>query len=129
MSNSRPTSPADQATTVADLRALVERFVTERDWHKFHDAKNLSMSLAIEAAELMEHFQWTRSDELPALLADPQRRAAVLDEIADVACFLLGLVNVLDADLAAAVHAKMEKNARKYPADQYRGWYEKPPRT
>jgi dCTP diphosphatase len=116
----------DQTVTVAELRNLVTDFVAERQWQKYHDPKNLAMSIAIEAAELMEHFQWVRSDEVPAVLANPQARAEVIDEIADVACYLLSLANALDLDLSTAVTAKLAKNAAKYPADRFRGRYYKP---
>ena len=116
----------DATTTLADLRRQMANFVAERQWHSYHDAKNLSMSIAIEAAELMEHFQWVRSDEVPAVLANPQSRAEIVDEIADVACYLLSLANALDIDLSTAVTAKLAKNAAKYPADRFRGRYYKP---
>lgn len=116
----------DSTSTVADLRDIVRDFVAERAWETYHDAKNLSMALSIEAAELMEHFQWARNDELAPLLTDAEKRAAVAEEIADVACFLLALCNVLTIDLSAALAAKMEKNRTKYPADQFRGRYFKP---
>ncbi len=117
---------ADQTATVAELRELVADFVAERQWQGYHDPKNLAMSIAIEAAELMEHFQWVKSDELPALLADDKRRAGVRDEVADILCYVLALANVLELDLAAALRDKMTKNAAKYPADQFRGRYFKP---
>ena len=116
----------DESTTVADLRRVVADFVAQREWQHYHDAKNLSMAVAIEAAELMEHFQWVRNDELPALLADARLRAQICDEFADVTCFLLSLANALDVDLSEAVRAKVEKNAAKYPADRFRGQYFKP---
>jgi NTP pyrophosphatase (non-canonical NTP hydrolase) len=116
----------DSSTSVAQLRELVARFVAEREWEIFHDPKNLSMSLAIEAAELMEHFQWSRSDEIARLLDDSAKKAAVAEEVADVAAFLLALCNVLDLDLSAALEAKMHKNAAKYPAEEFRGRYSKP---
>lgn len=117
----------DSATTVRELRELVARFVAEREWQRYHDPKNLSMALAIEAGELMEHFQWARSDELAPLVADPGLRAAIRDELADVMCFALALANVLDLDLAAAIETKMASNVAKYPAAEYRGRYTKPP--
>ncbi len=117
----------DESTTVAQLRQLLAHFVAERQWEKYHDAKNLAMSIAIEAAELMEHFQWARNDELPELLGDPARRAAVTDEMADVACYLLSLANALDIDLSSAVRDKIARNAAKYPAEKFRGHYFKPP--
>lgn len=114
---------SDASTTIADLRGLMARFVDERDWRQFHDPKNLSMSIAIEAAELMEHFQWVRSDALGAIADDPALRIAISEEIADVGCYLLALCNTLDIDLSAAIVAKMSKNAAKYPADEFRGKY------
>jgi dCTP diphosphatase len=116
----------DTDTTLADLRKLVAEFVTARQWHRYHDPKNLSMAIAIEAAELMEHFQWIRSDELAALLQDEARRAAIIDELADVACYLIALTNALGVDLSSAVTAKVAKNAAKYPAERFRGRYFKP---
>jgi len=117
---------ADDGMTVAAIRKVMADFVAEREWHCYHDAKNLSMSIAIEAAELMEHFQWVRNEELGALLEDRDRRADITDEVADIACYLLALANALDIDLSTAVVNKMVKNAAKYPADEFRGCYYKP---
>jgi dCTP diphosphatase len=116
----------DETTPIAELRTLVRQFVAERQWQGYHDPKNLSMSIAIEAAELMEHFQWVRSEELPALLADAAKREQIADEIADIQCYLLALANVLDLDLSTALTGKMCKNRAKYPAEQFRGRYYKP---
>ena len=116
----------DQTTTVADLRGRLAQFVADRQWQGYHDAKNLAMAIAIEAAELMEHFQWVRSDEVPAVVANPAAREKIGEEIADVACYLLSLVNALDFDLAAIVEAKIRRNEQKYPADRFRGRYFKP---
>jgi dCTP diphosphatase len=80
----------------------------------------------IEAAELMEHFQWVRNDELPALLENASKRAEIAEELADVTCYVLSLANVLNIDLSSAVLGKIAKNARKYPADKFRGRYLKP---
>jgi dCTP diphosphatase len=110
----------DDQTTVAELKRLVAEFVAQRDWQQFHDPKNLSMAIAIEAAELMEHFQWLRSDEL-AEATSPEHLNAIQDELADVAAFLLSLANVLEIDLSAALQRKMAKNADKYPTDRFRG--------
>jgi NTP pyrophosphatase (non-canonical NTP hydrolase) len=113
----------DTSTTLADLRDLIRRFVDERDWRQFHSPKNLSMALAIEAAELMEHFQWIDIAQSRAAALDSEKLAAIQDELADVLCYALALANELDIDLAAAVRAKMVKNASKYPAEEYRGRY------
>jgi dCTP diphosphatase len=114
----------DPTTTVGMLRERVAAFVAQRQWQRYHDAKNLSMSIAIEAAELMEHFQWARSDELSEVMADPAA-AEVADELADILAFVLALANATGIDLAAALERKMEKNELKYPADEFRGRYSK----
>lgn len=121
-----PTAGTDDSTTVAQLRQLVARFVAEREWERYHDPKNLSMALAIEAAELMEHFQWLRSDELDTVLQEPKIRAEIREELADVLAFTLALANRLGLDVSTALTDKMAKNAAKYPADQFRGSYRKP---
>jgi NTP pyrophosphatase (non-canonical NTP hydrolase) len=121
----------DSQTTVEELKQLVAQFVDERDWAQFHTPKNLAMALAIEAAELMEHFQWLAPDESRGVAHDTARRAAVAEELADVVCYALAMANELGIDVAAAMQDKMVKNAAKYPADQYRGRWgagdERPP--
>lgn len=117
---------SDETVTVAELRRLLAEFVAERQWEKYHDPKNLSMAIAIETAELMEHFQWIRSEELPELLADAERRREIAEEVADVACFLLSLANALELDLSDTIRSKLEKNRAKYPPTLFRGNYYKP---
>ena len=109
------TTKDDATTTVAELKVVVQQFVDERNWRKFHNAKNLSMSLAIEAAELMEHFQWLTTDEVVA--GQQQNFAEIADELADVTCYALAIANVLHIDLTQAVNGKMVKNRLKYPAE------------
>src|SRR3954454_24755283 len=101
---------ADTTTTVAELKELMRRFVAERAWEPYHSPKNLVMGLAVEAAELMEHFLWVDAEASRALAQEPARRAAIADELADVACHLLNLSNVLGIDLSDAIAAKMAKN-------------------
>ena len=101
----------DAATTIADLKELVRRFVEERAWQPFHSPKNLAMGIAVEAAELMECFLWI---DLPASYEaanEPARRELIADEMADVFCYLLNLSNVIGIDLSEALRAKMVKNA------------------
>jgi NTP pyrophosphatase (non-canonical NTP hydrolase) len=105
---------SDADTTIQDLRAEIHQFNDDRDWHQFHTPKNLAASIAIEAAELLKHFQW--SDE-PAPNPSPQ----LLEELADVIVYCLTLSNVLGIDLSQAVRQKIARNALKYPADEYRG--------
>ena len=114
---------SDATTTVADLREIVREFVDQRDWQQFHAPKNLSMALAIEAAELMEHFQWLDVEASRQLPADPARLAAAAEELADVLGYGLALANELGIDVADTIRAKMIKNAEKYPASEFRGRY------
>src|SRR3954466_3357565 len=116
----------DENTTVAELRKLVADFVAERDWSQFHSPKNVSMALAIEAAELMEHFQWLTTEDSRHLANEPEKLAAIGEELADVIGYSFALANELGVDIASAVRAKMVKNAEKYPAEKYRGRYERP---
>jgi len=111
----------DDQTTIADLRAQAEAFVAERDWAQFHSPKNLSMAIAIEAAELMEHFQWLTVEESRDLVEEGITRGQIVDELADVLIYCLSLANALDVDLSEAIVRKLAHNARKYPADEYRG--------
>ena len=113
----------DATTTIADLREAWRQFIAERDWETFHSPKNLAMGLAVEAAELMEHFLWVENEESRSVAHDPARLVQVADEMADVAGFLFCLCNVLGVDLSDAVAAKMAKNALKYPAEKFKGRY------
>jgi dCTP diphosphatase len=114
---------SDQSTPLAQLREIVRQFVAERDWQQFHSPKNLSMALAIEGAELMEHFQWLSTEASRALKDDAERREAVGEELADVLCYVLALANELELDLTTTLLRKMEKNVRTYPVDEFRGRY------
>ncbi len=113
----------DTTTTLAELKAAMGRFVAERNWEPFHSPKNLCMGLAVEAAELMEHFLWVDNEESRAARQDPAKLGEIADEMADVTCYLLALSNTLGVDLSEAVLGKLKKNAVKYPAEQYRGRY------
>ncbi|HSA30502.1 MAG TPA: nucleotide pyrophosphohydrolase [Candidatus Omnitrophota bacterium] len=110
------------------IQDKIKKFVKERDWEKFHTPKNLSMSLSIEAAELMEHFQWTNSaEEAAQILKDKRKKFEIEDEVADVAIYLMGFCGLYGIDLEKAVLRKIKKNARKYPAKLVKGRMEKRP--
>ena len=101
------------------LRDALRRFAAARDWQQFHTPKNLAMALAVEAAELLECFQWLTPDESARLKVRDRR--AVEDEVADVLLYLLRLCDMLDIDPLQAARRKMTVNARKYPATRVRG--------
>lgn len=101
------------------IRDTVRTFVTERDWDQFHTPKNLSSALCVEAAELLEHFQWLHTGSADEL--GPAKLEQVRHEMADVLVYLVRLADKLDVNLGAAVEEKMVLNRAKYPADKVRG--------
>ena len=116
---------ADSATTIAELKARVLAFVRERDWEQFHSPKNLSMALAAETGELMEHFLWATPEQSRAIASEPVKRSKIADELADVVIYALEFANITGLDVAAAIEAKMAANAKKYPVEKARGRSEK----
>ena len=102
-----------------DLKEQLRDFARERDWEQFHSPKNLAMALSVEAAELVEHFQWLTEAQSQALAAD--KRDLVAQELADVLLYLVRLADRLDIDLMDAAQRKIVLNAQKYPADKVRG--------
>ncbi len=104
---------------LARLRDIVRQFVDERDWDQFHTPKNLSSALSVEAAELLEHFQWLQKGDAAEL--GEAKLQEVRHEMADVLVYLIRLADKLDVDLHAAVLEKMVLNRAKYPADLVRG--------
>ena len=114
-------APADSRTTVSQLKERVLAFARKRDWEQFHAPKNLSMALAAEAAELMEHFLWASPEESRKVASDPAKRARIAEELADIVIYSLEFANATGLDLSAAIAEKMEANARKYPVEKARG--------
>ncbi len=102
-----------------NLRARINAFVNERDWAQFHTPKNLAMAMIVEAAELVEQFQWDTPAESQQLSAE--KREAVSHELADTFVYLLRIAEVLEIDLIAAANQKIELNALKYPVDKAKG--------
>jgi NTP pyrophosphatase (non-canonical NTP hydrolase) len=106
----------DSDTTFAVVRQRLQKFVVERGWTGYHTPKNLAMSIAIEAAELMEHFQWSTPEGSQRLLEDLAERARVADELADVLIYCLHLANRMDIDVSSAIAAKLARNEARFPA-------------
>lgn len=105
--------------SLTNLRQRIDQFVTERDWAQFHTPKNLSMALIVEAAELVEQFQWNTPEE--SLQLSPEKREAVSHELADTFVYLLRIAEVLNIDLIEAANQKIDLNAKKYPVEKARG--------
>ena len=106
-------------TKLDPLREALRAFTAERDWDKFHSPKNLAIALSVEAAELLEVFQWVTEADSRNL--EPAAKAAASEEIADVLLYLILLSDELGIDPVAAAERKMVANAQKYPADKARG--------
>lgn len=110
-----------------DLANQLKQFASEREWQQFHSPKNLSAALSVEAAELLEHFQWLTEEQSRQL--SPEQLEAVGAEVADVLLYLIQLASALGIDPIAAAQAKLKLNALKYPVDRARGSskkYDKP---
>ena len=107
-------TPATQTLASADIRTA-----QARDWDQFHAPKNLAVAVSVEAAELVEHFQWLTEQQSTSL--SPETRQQVALEMADVFIYLLRLADKLDVDLISAAWCKIDLNAKKYPADEVRG--------
>jgi len=105
--------------SLLQLRDSLRAFAAEREWDQFHSPRNLATALSVEAAELLEPFQWLTDEQSRSL--PPDARAAVEQELADVLLYLVRLADKLDVDLAAAARAKIARNAEKYPVEKSRG--------
>jgi len=104
---------------IESLKLALREFAAERDWAQFHSPKNLAAALTVEAAELLEHFQWLTEEQSRALA--PGELEEVAHELADVMLYLVQLADKLDVDLLQAAAGKLAKNAKRYPADRSRG--------
>jgi len=113
------TDPNVSVDSLGQLNQKLQQFVEARDWEQFHSPKNLAMAMIVEAAELVEHFQWSTEDE--SYLLTPEKREQVSHEIADTFVYLLRLAQVLEIDLIDAANKKIALNALKYPVDRARG--------
>ncbi len=104
-----------------ELVRAVLAFRDERDWKQFHNPKDLAISIMLEAAELLEHFQWKTPDEVESLVATAENRRRLGEEMADVLILLVSLADAVGLDLLAAARAKLEENALKYPVERAKG--------
>lgn len=109
--------------SLSELQSMIRKFCDERDWGQFHNPKDLSISLALEAAEVLEHFQWKNEDEMTKYSVD--HKGAIAEELADVLYWVLLLSNKLDIDLIGSFQEKMLKNEQKYPVEKAKGNHKK----
>jgi NTP pyrophosphatase (non-canonical NTP hydrolase) len=114
-------SLSDASTSVAELKSRILAFARERDWEQFHAPKNLSMALAAEAGELMEHFLWATPEASAELARQAAKRSAIESELADVVIYALEFANITGIDVAGAIERKMAANAARYPVEKARG--------
>jgi NTP pyrophosphatase (non-canonical NTP hydrolase) len=105
------------------IKTRLRAFTAARDWDQFHSPKNLAMALIVEAAELVEHFQWLTEEQSQTL--PPDKLAEVEQEVADIQIYLIRLADKLGIDMEQAVNAKIKLNEKKYPAEKVRGSAEK----
>lgn len=112
--------------TLDELTAALRTFADARDWRQFHDPKNLAMLVASEAGELLAEYRWVRGDDADARSHEPEARARIAAEIADVGIALLLLCDRIGLDLGEAIAAKLQRNAERYPVEASRGRAERP---
>ena len=111
----------DIEMTLDQLKAKVKRFIQNREWGKYHNPKNLAESICIEAAELLEVFQWVSLNEAASWSDVPSKLERVKEELADIIIYCLSMANAMKIDVTQAILSKLEKNKAKYPVDKYRG--------
>ena len=105
-------------TTIGELSSLVADFISRRDWNKYHTPKNLAMSISIEAAEIMELFQWVTNEEASENVQnDPSVKIALEDELADVMIYCLSMANTCDIDIAHSIRRKLTENEIRFPVE------------
>lgn len=109
--------------SIDELTEKIKKFRDDRDWMQFHNHKDMALSLVLEAAEVMEHFQWKSPDEIEKYAKT--HRDEISEELADVAVYLFELAVNLDIDLAKAVEQKLKKNEERYPVEKSKGKHTK----
>jgi dCTP diphosphatase len=110
-----------QESKFEELSARIEEFVRDRDWEQYHNPKNLSMAIAVEAAELLEIFQWLSPDECDRDVLPQEQKNNIADELADIIIYAIRMAQVLNIDVLEAVGRKIEKNELKYPVEEIKG--------
>ena len=114
----------DQKTTVEELKQIMKKFKADRNWDQYNTPKNLSMAIAIEAGELMEHFMWIEDSKAAEALLE-KKRDEIEAEVADILAYMLSLCAGYNIDLSRAFERKMQVNAEKYPIEKAKGRHDK----
>jgi NTP pyrophosphatase (non-canonical NTP hydrolase) len=111
----------DEHTTIRQIKEKIQNFVSVRKWERYHNPKDLAEAICIEAAELLEVFQWVTVEEASSWKDTPSKISKIKDELADVLIYCISMANVLDIDVSGIVSEKLGKNEVKYPANKYYG--------
>jgi len=111
----------DNQTTLSALKDVVQSFCEDRDWDKFHNAKDLSIGIVTEASELIEHFRFKSLEEIEAMFHDPDKKLKINEELADVLFFVLRFAQMYDIDLTTELIRKIKINNAKYPIEKCKG--------
>ena len=115
----------DKTTPLIELKRQVKDFVIAREWGKYHNPLHLALSISVEAAELLEKFQWKDETEIHTMREEPLEQVEIRDELADVMIYCLSLANTLNIDVSQAITEKLRKNEEKYPVNLVKGKYQK----
>jgi len=110
----------DSNTTFKTVKSLIEKFIQDRDWKKFHTPRNLAESISIESAELLEIFQWTTNDEDWSVMQD-ESKLKMQEELADILIYCFSLSNAAGIDIVQSLLSKIKRNEAKYPTELYKG--------
>jgi NTP pyrophosphatase (non-canonical NTP hydrolase) len=111
----------DEKQTIQELKDYIQSFCADRDWDQFHSPKELAIGISTEAGELLDHFRFKTRDQMSAMMEDASRKEEISDELADVFFFVLRFAQKNDIDLSQAFFNKMEKNAKKYSVEEFKG--------
>jgi len=116
---------SDSATRISDLRKRIHDFIRVRNWEKYHNPKDLAISISIEASELLERFQWMNEKDVKSLSKSDKILGPARKELADIIIYCLSFANVMGIDISEAVLEKIEENSAKYPVEKVKNRYRK----
>jgi len=111
----------ESKTNIHELKEKIKQFCQERDWDQYHNPKDLAIGIITESAELLEHFRFKSEAEVEAMLKNPEKKAEISEELADIFYFVLRLAQKYDINLVEVLDKKLEKNRQKYPVEKARG--------